>query len=133
MGFLNRDSLEAILRPLKNKLDNCLTTSEANKIADSKLSTTGGNIDGTLTINNEAVISSNINYIRTTLGDNKLDFTKNGELKINDVNVKSSFVNIKFDNLASATEGTYIQNTNIPDKFGNGAAVSIGTYIYIRW
>ena len=65
MSIINKDSLEAILRPLKNKLDNCMPK-------------TGGKFSSPISItngNNDSTISVEKSYTRITSGDTKMDIT----------------------------------------------------------
>lgn len=77
MSIINKDSLEAILRPLKNKLDNCMPK-------------TGGKFSSPISItngNNDSTISVEKSYIRITSGDTKMDITNNGDILINGGNI----------------------------------------------
>ena len=77
MSIINKDSFEAILRPFKNKINNLVDKNNAT-------------VNNTISINNNdtiAKISAEQDSARLSIGSHHLDFTKNGELKINDVNI----------------------------------------------
>ena len=123
MGFLNRDSLEAILRPLKNKLDNCVTKDNAEFNENITIDYCG----------NKAKISNNKSYVRVNIGDSNLDFTNEGELKINGSQLGkkyTEFTNVG-NNITNYFDFQFTKNTDIPYIFSCGSAVAIGNDIYL--
>ena len=90
MGFLNKDYLETVLRPLKNKLDNCVTKDNAEFNENITIDYNG----------NKAKISNNKSYVRVNIGDSNFDFTNEGELKINGLQLGKKYT--EFANWFSA-------------------------------
>ena len=124
MGFLNKDYLETILRPLKNKLDNCVTKDNAEFNENITIDYYG----------NKAKISNNNSYVRVNIGDSNFDFTNSGELLVNNKSIFEKDNSLKLGKIVN-NSGQIIEkyevNTHIPYIFDCGSAVAIGTDIYL--
>ena len=114
---------------------------------ENKLSLTGGTLTGSLSIKNgdtTSTLSTESNSARLSIGNNHLDLTSDGKLKVNDkevglsediqnnVEVKLDDSLIKVTKETGETKNDYFVKNYIPYRYiGPRSVPSIGDYIYL--